>query len=663
MNQPIRSRLSQGYKVCKSGVVHVTVLLLLAGSASALLIAQIGPPAAPTGVCIVTETAPCPNPPPPPPPPPPPSGPNPIAPARLPDGSTAIPNPAWSTAGATITHRTTRCGSVIPAGSSVATVNSAIANCPAGQYVELAAGNFTFGGSINMKNNVTLRGQGPNATLITMTGGGCVYGSSVCFGGSFGNYMNNPQNISGWTGGFTKGTSTITLANAGTLQVGMVVHLDEVNSGLPDPYPNLWYCLVVPTCVVNVGNDGEGGGTRNGRLHNHEAVVIAKNGNNVTISPALFENFSSGKTPQATWGNATGTGIGVEEFSINSNSTGWFVFEMLNTTNSWVRHVRSINPTRSHAMLSYAIRNTISDSYFFRTASHATTSYGLEFEGGSANLVENNILQWITAPLMVQGGNGNVFGYNYIVNAEYSDAASYMFAGGWTHAGGTDFNLFEGNDMSGFDGDIQHGAAFFTTLFRNHLWGRERSAVDATNSVIFSALVRFQNVVGNVMGIAGYHTQYECYPGSCANENLSIYAIGSGYSGSTGPAGDIRVRTTLFRWGNWDVVTSSSDNGTNDQTGTRWNSSEVPSAIPGLYANPVPSTQTLPLSMYRSSKPSFFKTSDPWPPIGPDISGGTIASVGGHVRPIPARQCYLNLMGGSPTGTTVLPFTCNYPLP
>ena len=514
-----------------------------------------------------------------------------------------------------------------------------------------------------MKNNVTLRGQGPNSTFITMTGAGCAYQSSVCFGGDTGNYMNNPQNISAWTGGYTKGTSTITLASATTVQVGMVIHLDELNSGLPDVYPNLWYCLLVPNCVVNVGNDGEGGGTRTGRLHNHEAVVTAKNGNNVTISPALFSSFSSGKIPQATWGNITGTGIGVEDLSINTNSTATFVFEMLNTTNSWVRHVRSINPTRAHAILSYAVGNTIRDSYLFRTANHATTSYGLDFQSGSANLVENNILHWISAPLILNGGSGNVFGYNYVVNDEWNVNTSYMFAGGWTHAGGTDFNLFEGNDMPGFNGDIQHGAAFFTTLLRNYLWGRERSASNATNSIIFSALVRFQNVVGNVMGVAGYHTQYECYPGSCANENLSIYSLGRGYSGTEGPADDIHVRNSLIRWGNWDVVTSSNDNGTNDQTGTRWNSSEVPSGISGPYANPVPSSQTLPISLYRGSKPSFFKAADAWPAIGPDVSSGSITNVGGHVKPIPARQCYLSVMGGTPTGTTVLPFSCNYPLP
>src|SRR5262249_10904573 len=208
------------------------------------------------------------------------------------------------------------------------------------------------------------------------------------------------------------------------------------------------------------------------------------------IAPALFQNFSSGKTPQATWGNATGTGIGVEDLSIDTNSTATFVFEFLNATNSWVRHVRSINPTRAHAIMSYAVDNTIRDSYLFMTTNHATTSYGLDFQSGSANLIENNILQWISAPLILNGGNGNVFGYNYVVNDEWNVNTSYMFAGGWTHAGGVDFNLFEGNDMPGVNGDIEHGPAFFTTLFRNYFWGRERGAGDANKPGIFLELNR-----------------------------------------------------------------------------------------------------------------------------------------------------------------------------
>src|SRR5262249_32250198 len=145
VDQPIRSRLSRSTnRFCKRRVVRAAAPFLFAVSVSALLLAQAPAPQPPANLRIVSDTN-----------PPPPSGSNPIAASRLPDGSTAAPNGAWASAGASITNRTTRCGSVVAAGSSVATVNSAIAGCAAGQYVELAAGSYTFAGSINMKNNVT----------------------------------------------------------------------------------------------------------------------------------------------------------------------------------------------------------------------------------------------------------------------------------------------------------------------------------------------------------------------------------------------------------------------------------------------------------------------------------------------------------------------------
>jgi hypothetical protein len=48
-------------------------------------------------------------------------------------------------------------------------------------------------------------------------------------------------------------------------------------------------------------------------------------------------------------------------------------------------------------------------------------------------------------------------------------------------------------------------------------------------------------------------------------------------------------------------------------------------------------THSLPPSFVHSSKPSWFGNS-PWPPIGPDVSGGIDG--GGHASAIPALACY-----------------------
>jgi hypothetical protein len=100
-----------------------------------------------------------------------------------------------------------------------------------------------------------------------------------------------------------------------------------------------------------------------------------------------------------------------------------------------------------------------------------------------------------------------------------------------------------------------------------------------------------------------------------------------------------------MRWGNYDVVNNT----------TRFENAEVPSGIAN-FANPVPSSQTLPASLYLAAKPSWWPSAKAWPPIGPDVTGGNIPNVGGHAYTIPAQDCY-GTMGGAADGAgSVLSF-------
>jgi hypothetical protein len=86
-----------------------------------------------------------------------------------------------------------------------------------------------------------------------------------------------------------------------------------------------------------------------------------------------------------------------------------------------------------------------------------------------------------------------------------------------------------------------------------------------------------------------------------------------------------------MRWGNYDTVNN----------GVRFVAGEVPSGL-SSFANPVPGSQTLPASFFLDSKPSWFGTV-PWPPIGPDVTGGNISGLSGHAYKIPAQLCYENV--------------------
>ena len=78
----------------------------------------------------------------------------------------------WSVAGAgPIPNRTAVCTTIAPYSGSAATINSAIASCLSGQVVQLQPGTFALSSGIvfRNKNNVTLRGAGPDQTFVVFT--------------------------------------------------------------------------------------------------------------------------------------------------------------------------------------------------------------------------------------------------------------------------------------------------------------------------------------------------------------------------------------------------------------------------------------------------------------------------------------------------------------
>jgi len=124
---------------------------------------------------------------------------------------------------------------------------------------------------------------------------------------------------------------------------------------------------------------------------------------------------------------------------------------------------------------------------------------------------------------------------------------------------------------------------------------------------------------------------------SCGVGGFIIYDDTSIYTGSnTG---------NLMLWGNYAACTGDSA-----CNAVRWQSSENASGAP-VYPGLSSPSQTLPPSFYLSSKPAFWG-SMPWPAVGPDVSGGNVANVGGHVYLSPSANCYLNVMSGKTDGSS-----------
>lgn len=541
----------------------------------------------------------------------------------------------WSQAGVIggIPNRTSICTTLSP-GASASTINSAIASCPSNQVVYLKAGTYNLSSGINFggHSNVTLRGAGPDQTfLIFSSGTGCgTQSANICVAGSAIN--SSPSNLATVNSGYSQGSTTVSLSSTNNLSVGSLIDFDQLNDS--SDTGSVFVCDTTGVCST----EGTGGVYRSGRGQNHVAIVTAISGSNVSFFPGFYlNNWSSSKSPQAYWPTNTITENGVEDLSIdNSGSSSNAAVLFYSATNSWVKNVRSLYLNRDDVMTWVASHISVVSNYFYGTQRGSTTEYGVEADRSSNVLVANNIFQHVVAPITPGGGDtGSVYAYNYATDFWYTNSSNWLMPLFDPHGAGIAFDLAEGNVGGGVESDAIHGTHNFLTFFRNRFDGIDASNSNITNHTIpieLWAFSRYYNVIGNVLGQPGYHTQYEDLEPNGSNAAKSIYVLGWGgiNGGSSSIPNDPKVAQTLMRWGNYDVVTGA----------VRWDTSEVPSGL-SQFANPVPSSQTLPASFFLSSKPSWWGTpwgNPPWPAIGPDVTGGP--GPGGHSYAIPAQLCY-----------------------
>jgi hypothetical protein len=452
-----------------------------------------------------------------------------------------------------------------------------------------------------------------------------------------------------WAGGVLYVYSTANPATAFT-NPGLVATTDG---------GDIFVCYT-PQYVCSTNGDS-GGAPRPGRSQQQIVTVTSISGSGpytIGVTPGIYmPNWTAAKTPQAWWSTSPISMSGVENLSIDHTASGATVgVGIFNCYGCWVKGIRSIDPGRSHVQILQSNHITVQDSYFYMTANATDMSYGVETIPSSDSLIQNNIFQHISGPEVNTGAcSGCVWSYNYDINEIYLDNTyTWQQQSVYPHAVGDDHILMEGNQGAGVYSDNFHGTHQFQTIFRNAYNGFQpnNGTVTTGNTIpmVLNAFSRFYNVIGNVLGSTTLpNTAYENSV-SDPNSGKPVYSIGFGDEVPNDP----NTPRTLMRWGNYTVISQSSDTPAN--SGIRFVASEVPSGIAN-YGNPVPSSQSLPKSFYLSAQPSWWPATKPWPPIGPDVSGGNVAGYAGHAYSIPAADCYSNVMSGPANGTgSVLSF-------
>lgn len=537
-----------------------------------------------------------------------------------------------------IPHRTTICASYTAATPpDVATINAAIVACSAagGGVVYFGPGTYDYSGIVLASSNVTVRGAG--AHLTTFRSGSA--DSAINLGGS----LYAPDVNIAITGSGVIGTTTITVATTTGLAVGQMVELARDN-----------YTFVrIPS----------GGPAR--ALHQMN-LINGIDGTTVTLQNPLLHDYTAG-TPVVVQTYSGFTSLsGIEDLKLDhSGSADTYGLWIQNVYACWLKGVESYNAYGYHVEITQALNLEVRDSYFHKVQTPGQNSNGqlqvygnLTYGVNSSGKFENNIFdKFFPAVCFNNSSSGFYVGYNYFYASELNATNNALNYVTWgmddNHGPYQVFSLWEGNVGEMWGSDSYYGGSSHGLVVRNHLTGyhpRSTKTPDHSggyigNPVRLQEASYYYSLVGNVLGSPALDpAKYAETQDLCGGVCTAVYRLGYPNMGNSsltdvvpllqGIASfpDPDVAGTLLRWGNYDYYTDA----------TRWEASEIPTGVE------VPADHVLPNSYYYAAIPSWWPIGVAWPPIGPDVTGGTGAGNGsadttGHTNKTPAQLCFERL--------------------
>jgi Pectate lyase superfamily protein/Putative flagellar system-associated repeat/Right handed beta helix region len=509
-------------------------------------------------------------------------------------------------------------------------IQNAINAAASGSVVFLPAGTYRLNGGLNLNNNVTVRGSGMTTTTL-MAYNAVTY--RINFGSGSSNWSTMQLGLQ-VTGGLTKGSTTLTMADTSTIPVNTMVKIARTNGTDQFAEP-----LVA----------GVGAYTDNfNYLMVHLLMVTAKTSTTLTVFPPLNNTYVA--TGQLTRiqpsGYATTTnkvGAGLEDLTLDIiNGTTTFGVTLQECSNSWIKGVRILNLGNYGVMLANTLNCEMRECYIGKSKLTGSNNAGILMGGCTNTLVEDNIILDNQPGIEANANAGCVVAYNF-----FYSPTTYALTIDSNHGAHGSANLYEGNIANHHESDGYFGSEGYLTMFRNWYTGLDSSYPPGTPGTLFSidfmvALKRFTHhasLVGNILGMNnGPYTYTAAYDGvslgypNIGNGESSGFAPpwATAFGAGTGPGDfqerDNAVASTLVRKGNWVGYTVSQESLGGD---------------------------TLPNSLFRTSKPAFFGALT-WPPVNPSVNPGNL-SRNEVFSKIPAGYRYVNGVGVPPSGPDTTP--------
>ena len=457
-----------------------------------------------------------------------------------------------------------------------AAIQAALNAAAANQVVYLPAATYLIKSTLIMnKSNVSIRGDGPAATILNYTGSGIGIKATQ--------YAPEWSAQVSVSSAATQGSNQVTLSSASGISVGDLVIISQTN-------PSYATLTGQDGLLSWAGAPGPTGGRTNDPNRGMAQVdrVSGISGNTLTLERPLSLTFPSANAPVISHLTPT-YGIGIESLQIYRTGTGGTggdasSIDLEGVAESWVKNVASINhpgtANYAHVLFQSAYACEVRESWFQGGGINGGgQDYGVYLTNNTSDmLTEDNVFVGMRHSLIIAGdSSGNVYGYNYAAGNYESDSTDCLSQDIDLHGGEPYMNLFEGNIVADIYFDDVWGGNAYNTAYRN--WAIAYSSGTSLptycrRAVTLEAATNSANIVANVLG----------RPGD---------------SSTTDSLFDPTAKNTLFYQGNFSFLSNSAS----------WISGAV----------------TLPASLYYGSsampaKPLWWGTTLPWPAFGPDLA-------------------------------------------
>lgn len=387
---------------------------------------------------------------------------------------------------------------------------SAISDAAAGDVVYFPAGTFKFSTgyvSLNYKDNITIRGAGPNSTIWHTAST-----SATPLVWAQPGYMD--QYAQEVTGTKTKGTATITVADTTGYNTGSLVEVlyeNEVDSAriIAGAAP-VWSSGGFPwsrRTIVRV----------QGKTPTTLTIFppLPADGTNLTIriGKTFFDSYSEG--------------VGVEDigFTYDSGGSPLTILSASFAINCWFHNLdfKDFNRNSSNGSCIFLFQSYKCEikKCKFNAVPGSSSDGAIQTYENSLCVISDNICTGSFGVMVYESGNSCncVIAYNYVPDGMLS-----IF-----HQTHPSLNLIEGNVGNSHQSDGYHGSSSHNTIFRNWI-----------SSIILNRFKRNYVIAGNVMGEDGV--------GSAGGMSYGNPNMGNGYGdGFAGPTGlSTRVGSTDY---------------------------------------------------------------------------------------------------------------------